>query len=492
MNTKMLQNQKYQWKLGKVIALGLGTIIVISFILNTIVLFNTSSLVNTMSWVNHTHQVKSDIRLLEKIVVDAETGQRGFVITGRDVFLDPYYQAIKNNQIVSENLQKTIEDNPEQIQSLSDVIFLIDEKFTELDQTITLKKEGQEEALQDLIFSEKGKRIMDEVRLKLIEMERVEDELLAVRKTDAKRAEFFVEISILVGSISIVGLILLIFGFIRQRVIQPLEQLSSEITLTSSEIASTMNEQEQVASQQATAVNQTTTTINELAQSSQKIAYQAEATYTSCQNMLSLTQEGQGAVELSIQGIDLVRNNAEKITQKTYELENQTSEIGMISRLVSEISIQTNLLALNASIEAIRAGEQGKGFGVVAVEIRKLAEQSKNSATQISSLVKEISDSIYSTIQVTQEGTQKVNHAMQVVQTTASAFEKVSTSINQVVLNSQQITSNIKEQDIAFQQIVEAMNSINQGTNQTAIGLNQTKVSTNRLNEGAGILTRLL
>jgi methyl-accepting chemotaxis protein len=487
-----MQNQKYQWKLRQVIPIGLTAIVAISFIVNTIIFLSTRFLGNTMSWVSHTNQVKSDIRLLEKVVVDAETGQRGFVITGRESFLDPYYQAIEDNQIVYENLKTTIADNPSQVRRLAEVKRLIDEKFAELNQTILLKRNGEEDDLYDLILSEEGKNLMNEIRLKLTEMERVENALLESREDEAKDAERLVQVAIFLGTIITVSLVLMIFGFIRQRVIQPLEKLSSKITGTSSEIASTISGQEQVASQQAVAVNQTTTTVNELAQASQKIAHQAEETYRGCQHMLTLTQEGHSAVDLSIQGIDVVQNNARQITEKTYELENKTSEIGTISSLVSEIAMQTNLLAFNASIEAIRAGEHGKGFGVVSTEIRKLAEQSKNSATRINTLVNEISNSINSTIHVTKEGTQKVNQAMTTVQATAFTFEKVSSSINQVVVNSQQITANIKEQDLAIQQIVEAMHSVNQGTTQTAISLNQTKVSTKILNQEAEVLIRLL
>lgn len=484
--------QQGQWKLGQVIFIGLGTIALVNLVLSFISYSSTLSTSRTMAGVSHTNEVKADIRLLEKILVDAETGQRGFIFTGQEEFLEPYNQGQQAKDITVKELKNLISDNSEQVERLTQIDFLIQDKFSELARAINLKRNGEEQELRNFVLSGSGKRIMDEIRIGLAEMEQVENTLLEKRQKEAVQAERIAQIVIIAGASIILGLALAIFWLIRQGIIQPIEKIAFDITASSSEIASTVNEQERVASQQAASVNQTTVTIDELAASSKQMANQAEAASKGSHEVVSLTQEGQQAVELSVQEIAVLKTNAEKVSQQTRGLEKQAAEIGTISNLVSEIAMQTNLLALNAAIEAVRAGEQGQGFGVVASEIRKLADQSKKSAHQISTLVEEITNAINSTVLVTAEGTQIVDNAMQVAQTTASTFGKVASSINEVVLNSQQISINIRQQDVAIQQIVEAMNAINQGSGETAIGLNQTKASMEQLNKGAEVLVDLM
>lgn len=484
--------QKQQWKLRKILSLGLGTIALINIVVSAIAYATNSSLVETMTWVNHPNEVKSNIRLLEKIVVDAETGQRGFLFTGNQDFLEPYNQSIEQKKMVFETLKQLIQDNPEQTQKLIVVEGLIAEKLAELNQTIRLKQNGQDEQLRVLVNSGKGKQTMDKIREQINGMEAVENALLMVRRQKAIQVENWMRISILLGAAILFILVLLIFRFTQEKIVQPIEGVSLDLTSMSSQLASTIEEQENVANQQAVSMSQTTATVNELAASSRHMATQAESTSKHGKQVIALTESGQDAMESSVQEIKILQVNAGKITQQTQVLETQAARIGTISNLVSEIAMQTNLLALNAAIEAVRAGDQGKGFGVVAAEIRKLADQSKNSAHQINVLVQEIKNSINSTTQVTVEGSQKIDQLMEVIQSASETFETVFTSINTVVLNSQQIAANIKQQDIAIQQITEVVTSINLGAIQTATGLGQTRLSSQQLKDNAQILADLV
>ncbi|WP_207088205.1 CHASE3 domain-containing protein [Phormidium pseudopriestleyi] len=484
--------QKQQWKLGKILSLGLGTIALINIVVSAIAYATNSSLIETMAWVSHTHEVKSNIRLLEKVVIDAETGQRGFLFTGNQDFLEPYNQSLEKERMVFKDLKELLQDNPEQTQKLTVIDGLIADKLAELNQTIRLKQNGQDEQLRVLVNSGKGKQIMDEIRFQINDMEDVENALLMVRKQKAIQAEQWMKISILLGTASLLILVLLIFRFTQEKIIHPIEGVSLELTSMSSQLASTIEEQESVANQQAASMSQTTATVSELAASSRHIATQAESTSMQGKQVIALTESGQDAMESSVQEMKTLQVNAGKITQQTQVLETQTAKIGIISNLVSEIAMETELLALNAAIEAVRAGEHGKGFGVVAAEIRKLADQSKNSAHQINTLVQEIKNSIHSTTQVTVEGSQKIDQLMQVIQSAAETFEMVFTSINTVVLSSQQIAANIKQQDIAIQQITEVVTSINLGASQTATGLGQTRISSQQLKDNAKILADLV
>ena len=262
-----------------------------------------------------------------------------------------------------------------------------------------------------------------------------------------------------------------------------LKQIVTRISTSSQEIFSTLEEQERVASQQAASVNETTTTMDELEASSRQSAEQAKAAVSAAQKALELTQGGTQAVGETLEGMYTLENKVGAIAQQIVRLSEQANQIGSISQLVSELANKTNMLALNSSVEAVRAGEHGKGFSVVANEIRKLADQSQQSAEKIGLLVSEIQSAINSTVMVTDEGTKTVASGVQIAQKTNEAFTGVADAVDKVVLNNQQISLNLKQQVDAIQQVVEAMETINKGAKETATGINQTKIGTQQLNE---------
>jgi methyl-accepting chemotaxis protein len=264
------------------------------------------------------------------------------------------------------------------------------------------------------------------------------------------------------------------------------------ITTSSNEIATTVEEQERVAHQQAASVNETTTTMDELEASFRQSAEQARAAAAAARQALELTESGTQAVGENMEGMFTLEKKVGTIAEQMLQLSEQANQIGSISQLVSDIASQTNMLALNSSVEAVRAGEHGKGFTVVANEIRKLADQSQRSADKINELVSQIQNSINSTVMVTEEGTKTVSTGVEIARRTEQAFVGAAEAVNQVVLNNQQISLNLKQQLDGIQQVVQAMETINQGAKETASGITQAKVGTQQLNETAMELKQLM
>jgi methyl-accepting chemotaxis protein len=279
--------------------------------------------------------------------------------------------------------------------------------------------------------------------------------------------------------VSLVG-VTIIWFFVEQ-VVKTLRGSTKTMTATSAQIAATVEEQERYLSDQAASVNETTTTIEELGASSRQAAEQASASAAGSQQALALSGDGSKIVSQTIEGISELQQKVEAIAQKIMQLSEQTAQISGISDLVADIANQTNMLSLNAAVEAARAGEQGKGFAVVAGEVRKLAEQSKKSAEKINGLVSEVQSSINSTIMVTDEGTKTAQVGIRLANETANAFNGIAQSVNDVFLNSQQIALSAKQQAVAVQQAVSAMNAINLGSQETAAGVNQVRAATQGL-----------
>jgi methyl-accepting chemotaxis protein len=223
--------------------------------------------------------------------------------------------------------------------------------------------------------------------------------------------------------------------------------------------------------------------MDELSASSQSTAEQAESATYRARQALGLTEGGKQVVNSTLEGMENLQEKVEAIAQQIIRLSEQTNQIGNISELVSDLANQTNMLALNAAVEAVRAGEHGKGFAVVATEIRKLADESRKSAFRINTLVADILTAINSTVMATEEGTKTVISNAELTRETADTFAGVSEAVNNVVLNNQQISLNVKQQAIAIGQVLDAMNALSQGVGETANGLSQAKIGMQKLNE---------
>ncbi|MGI0485426.1 HAMP domain-containing methyl-accepting chemotaxis protein [Pantanalinema rosaneae CENA516] len=292
----------------------------------------------------------------------------------------------------------------------------------------------------------------------------------------------------------VVALILasLIGFFLSRSIIATLRQTIAALSQTATEIAAATSQQERVAAQQATSVNQTTTTMDELSASSRQSATQAEASNTRAQQALAQSESGMKAVEQTLAGMSTLQQTVMAIAEQVQQLQAQTNQIGTITALVSDLANQTNMLALNAAVEAVRAGEHGKGFAIVAAEIRKLAQQSKLSATKIDTLISDIQTAIQTTAQTTANSTSTVQSGIDLAQNTAAAFDRIMAEIQSVVVSSQQLTLNAQQQAIAISQVVTAMNSLNHAAQETASGISQTKQGIQTLNQTASGLQSMV
>lgn len=308
--------------------------------------------------------------------------------------------------------------------------------------------------------------------------------------------------------------------FLSIAIAKPLVEVINMIVSSSTEIASTVEEQEQIASQQAASVNETTTTMDELGASfhlsseqsdvalenARSILHLAEEETFAARQVLKLAEDGNQVVTKTVDGMSVLQNKVQEIVNKITYLSDQATQINSITTVVSDLANQTNMLALNAAVEAVRAGESGKGFAVVASEIRRLADQSKQSAEKIKNLILSIENAISSTVIVTDEGTKSVRESIKFSNDTSQVFSGVTKAINDIVLNNQeksvkaindivvsnqQIAMNAKQQASAIEQVVISMNVINNGARQTAMGISQTKIGIQKLNEAALSLRKL-
>lgn len=302
------------------------------------------------------------------------------------------------------------------------------------------------------------------------------------------RFKLFSAIAILV-SLGVVTPVAMGWG---RQLVKMMEKLSTSISTSSQEMATTIAEQERVASQQASSVNETTTTMDELEASSRHASEQANAAVAAARNAYRASEEGSHAVGESLEGMFSLETKVDAISAQIVTLSDQASQIGSISQLVIDFANQTNMLALNSSVEAVRAGEHGKGFAVVANEIRKLADQSQQSADKINNLVSSIQKTVNATVMVTDEGSKTVKTNVQIAKRTDAAFEEVKEAVNQVVLNNQQVSLNLKQQVDAITQVVDAMDVINRGAKETASGLTQTRAGTDQLNDAAVDLQQMM
>jgi methyl-accepting chemotaxis protein len=248
--------------------------------------------------------------------------------------------------------------------------------------------------------------------------------------------------------------------------LQTLAETANNLVSATAEILAGTSQQAAGAQEQAAAVAQTVTTVNQVVQTSEQAAERAQAVADISHRSLDYSRTGRKVVEESIEVMGSVKDQVESAAESILALAEQAQAIGDIIATVNEIAEQTNLLALNAAIEASRAGEHGKGFGVVAVEVKTLAEQSKKATAQVRQILSEIQKATSSAVMTTEECSKSVNAASRVIAQAGDNFKALADIIDQAAQAAGQIAASAGQQATGTAQIHQAMKSINQVTSQ--------------------------
>ena len=236
--------------------------------------------------------------------------------------------------------------------------------------------------------------------------------------------------------------------------------LSTVTEQTHKEVSSQKEETEQVAA----AMNQMTATVHDVARNAEEAAQAAQAAD-------GKVDSGQVVVRQSMQRIELLADSAQSTSQSIGSLSTQIQNIGSVLEVIKSVAEQTNLLALNAAIEAARAGEQGRGFAVVADEVRALARRTQQSTGEIEQLVSALRLAAQSSVRQIQDSGELVKLAVSDALQTESALGSIAAAVSQIQQMNQQIAAAAEQQSSVAEEINRSVTSIRASADQSALAM---------------------
>ncbi|HYC00980.1 MAG TPA: methyl-accepting chemotaxis protein [Candidatus Limnocylindrales bacterium] len=243
--------------------------------------------------------------------------------------------------------------------------------------------------------------------------------------------------------------------------INVLSTSANEISTSTAQFAST-------ASETAVAVAQTTTTVEEVRQTAHVASQKSKLVSQSAQQVAQTTQAGKKATEETVEAMAHIRTQVESIGDSMMRLSEQSQAIGQIIATVEDLAAQSSILAVNASIEAARAGDHGRGFTVVAQEVRSLAEQSKQATNQVRSILDDIRRATSAAVMATEQGSKAVEAGMKQSREAGQAIHSLATSVDEAARAATQIAASSQEQLVGMDQVATAIESIKQASAQNA------------------------
>ncbi len=256
---------------------------------------------------------------------------------------------------------------------------------------------------------------------------------------------------------------------------------STRLTASSQRVATSSQNQSEATTSMAAAVEEMTVTIDHIAESSQH-------THSTARQAGDLSSQGSGVVRSAAEEMGKIADSVTQSSQFIAELGKHSEQISAIVNVIKEIADQTNLLALNAAIEAARAGEQGRGFAVVADEVRKLAERTSQSTQEITAMIDSIQSGTQNAVSSMKQGSDRVSEGVAMANRAGQSMEQIRNGANQVIAAVSDISSALREQSTASSQVAQNVERIAHMTEENSVAAMEIATQAEQLENLAGAL----
>lgn len=270
---------------------------------------------------------------------------------------------------------------------------------------------------------------------------------------------------------------------------QELSSVSQETSILSKEISQFVDMVAQQANNQSKKTEYASQQVAKLTEHVQQIAHKTSVMQTLGYEAEQEAISGKRSVENTINQIHVIRDTVKHLSDIVIQLSERSQQISTIVHIISNISEQTNLLALNAAIEASRAGEHGRGFAVVAEEVRKLAEQSSQSARTITELIQHIQNDISSVVKQMETGFLEVQKGEQIVENTGQSFERILSALKTVVDEITQVADGAKQIAKSATTVTEEIDHIHYQAKEGAASSSEVATNIDRQNESVHLIS---
>ena len=486
----------------------------------------------------HSYDVLNRSSSILNSLVDIETAMRGFALTGQDSFLEPMHTGEEAFTDALNRLKQATADNPQQQARLARLQQLYQQWLQQDMQTsVNLRREVNADraplkTLVSQISSGQAKAKMDAMRAVINEFQAAEKSLQDERSLLMDQAKSTAFTILIAGGLVAAILAVLIATFLARTLTHRLGEavtlarniadgrLDNTIAIEGTDEVSTLQQafvamQERLrtmigeirasaeqlvgaadnisaasvqlsasAQEQSSSASSMAATVEELTVSINHVSDNAVEAHAQSSESGRQSSEGGSVIQETLSRMNLIAQTVEASAGQISELDSHAEQISSIVSVISGIAEQTNLLALNAAIEAARAGEQGRGFAVVADEVRLLAQRTGNSTQEITEMVKRIQSGTREAVGQMEVGVQQVKGGVTLAQQAGEAIVNIRQSSGDVVRMVDQISLALREQTAASQDVARNVERIAQMSQQNSQAVEQTA-------ETAGALQRL-